>query len=153
MLNYFVETFTMSNRLFSITLIIFSLSNPVFAQNIKYDLPGNKDLPKSRFVLKGLGSYDPTRITVSSRLIPWSEYLGPKQTTRSISPDRMVYEVLVAYCHLTPKGDRPYYFKAIDAQTKVTLTERKIEYTKNLMSISPMAKYGQKEEYVRCGSV
>jgi hypothetical protein len=78
-----------------------------------------------------------------------AEYSGSKKTTCSISPDRMVYEVLVAYCHRTPKGDRPYYFMAVDAQTSAPLTARKIEYTKNLMSLSPLAKHGHKA--VGCG--
>jgi hypothetical protein len=146
--------FTMLTRLFSIILIIFSSFDPAISQEIKYHFPANKHLPKSPFAYKNgfTSRFDPTQIRVSSRLIPWSEYLGPKPPGLSISPDRMIYESLTAYCHLTLKGDRPYYFKAIDAQTKVILSIGKIQYTKNLMSISPMAKFGQKEEYVRCGS-
>jgi hypothetical protein len=145
----------MLTRFFSVVLIIFSSFAPAVSQEIRYSFPANKHLPKSSFAYKNgfTSRFDSTQITVSSRLIPWSEYLGTKSPGLSISPDRMIYESLIAYCHLTLKGDRPYYFKAVDAQTKVTLSIRKIQYTKNLMSISPIAKFGQKEEYVRCGSV
>ncbi len=145
----------MLTRFFSVTLIAFSSFCPAISQENKYNFPANKHLPKSTFSYRNgfTSRFDSTQIRVSGRLIPWSEYLGPKPENLSISPDRMIYESLTAYCHLTLKGDRPYYFKAIDAQTKIILTIGKIQYTKNLMSISPMAKFGQKEEYVRCGSI
>jgi UDP-N-acetylmuramyl pentapeptide phosphotransferase/UDP-N-acetylglucosamine-1-phosphate transferase len=70
MINYFVETLTMFTQLISIALIVFSSFNPVFAQDIKYDLPGNKDLPKSSFVPKPtMGGVARDRVPVSLRLV------------------------------------------------------------------------------------
>jgi hypothetical protein len=144
-------------RIFSLFLIIFSSSNLTVAQEPKYDLPGNKYLSITRFISGSQASFNGFKsdsINVSNRLVPWSEYLGSKQENRTVSPDRMVYEILVAYCYLTPKGERKYYFRAVDAQTGKTLGRKKIGYTKSLISISPIAKkYGQKEDYFRCGRV
>jgi hypothetical protein len=142
----------MFNRLFCISLIIFSSLNSVVAQEIKYDFPGNKHLPQSAFFHgnKMVSRFDGSKIVVSARLIPWSEYLGLKPANLSISPDRMVYEVLVGYCHLTPKRDRLYYFKAIDAETTVPLARGKIQYTKDFILVAPRTSSG-KILVARCG--
>ncbi len=147
----------MVTRILPLFIIFFSPLNIKIAQELKYNFPGNKHFSSAKFIPGSQASFNgfnPDSINVSNRLVPWSEYLGSKQETRTISPDRMVYEILVAYCYLTPKGERKYYFRAVDAQTGKTLGRKKIGYTKSLISISPIAKkYGQKEDYFRCGRV
>jgi hypothetical protein len=144
----------MFSRSLTLAFIVPLLSYSVIAQEAKYDFPGNKNLPRNRFIPASVAwpGADHSVIGVSARMVPWSEYLGSKQETRSVSPDRMVYELLTVYCGVTPKGERKYYFQAVDAQTRKHLGKRKFGYTKSLISVSPISKkYGQKEESFRCG--
>lgn len=120
-------------------LAIFSRSS--FAQPFKYDLPGNDYLPKEKFINE---SYyflpvDYRSILVSLRLVKWSEYLGPRDNTKKIAPNRLVWEVLRTYCRPASNGKVRYYFAAVDVVTKERLVKKRTQFTSDISLVSPWA--------------
>lgn len=132
----------MKNKILTfMVLYLISLSNVSFAQRNRYDLPANDYLSKAKFVGKNFAllPYDSRVIPVSARLIKWSEYLGSKDNTKNISPNRMVWEVLRTYCRLASNGEIRYYFDAVDAVTKEKLVRKRTQQTSNISLVSPWA--------------
>ena len=146
----------MLNRLLLSILILLSLSSSSlsFAQEPKYDLPGNRQLTEDNFPWLIPSCCDPRVLTVSKRLIPWSNYAGVKDTEKSISPDRMVWETLTVYCRRTPLGEIKYYYSATDAETRQSLTKVRFQYTrdtgivKNELLLAPRT---DTDRVLRCG--
>jgi hypothetical protein len=132
----------MKSKLLIFMLFSFvSFNSASFAQQFRYDLPANDYLFKEKFVDKSfvLIPRDYRVILVSARLVKWSEYLGPKDNTKKIAPNRMVWEVLRTYCRLASNGEIRYYFDAVDAVTKERLVKKRTQQTNNISLVSPWA--------------
>jgi hypothetical protein len=103
--------------------------------NITIQLYQNKFIDKSL----ALAPINYRVIAVSARLVKWSEYLGPKDNTKRIAPNRMVWEVLRTYCRPATNGEIRYYFDAIDAVTREKLVRKRTQQTSNISTVSPWA--------------
>ena len=145
----------MLNRFLPATLILFCLGfgSVSIAQQPKYDLPSNSHLPKDKFVplyAIQLG-FNPRYIRGSARLIPWSDYTGIKSdATKTIAPDRIVWEVLTFYCNQAPPERIRYYYSAFDAVTRAQLTKIRTQYTYDVYSLPTIKAYGSQWSYPEC---
>jgi len=145
----------MLKRFLPATLNLFGLgfASVSIASQPKYDLPGNSHLPNDKFIPEyqiylGL---DPRYIRGSARLIPWSDYAGVKSdATKTIAPDRMVWEVLTFYCNQAPPERIRYYYSAFDAVTRKQLTAKRTQVTYDVYSLPPIKAYGSQWSYPRC---
>jgi hypothetical protein len=76
------------------TLTLFTIASATCLPSLAkqdFDLPGNSYLPEETLIPKeliNLGHY-PGYYTFPGRLVRWSEYMGVKDTKKTISPDRM----------------------------------------------------------------
>jgi hypothetical protein len=119
----------------------------------KYDLPGNRNVPRSKFYPPELitaAPHDHYYVAQSIRLIPWSDYVGSKDTEKTISPDRMVWEVLRVGCRDRKTPDYIYFFMANDAQTGKPLTKRQFQYTTDLKTLPQIQARGPDWKLHRC---
>ena len=88
----------LSAILLAVLIILISISSSS-GQGRQYELPGNKNQPKNKLFKVPYSPPDHRLITVSGQLIPWSDYLGIKDSYKTISPDRMIWEVLTRISH------------------------------------------------------
>jgi hypothetical protein len=136
------QTKDVKNKFLILTLFCLAIfSSSSFARPFKYDLPGNNYLPREKFSNE---SYyflpvDYRSILVSFRLVKWSEYLGPRDNTKKIAPNRLVWEVLRTYCRPASNGKVRYYFAAVDAATKERLVKKRTQFTSDISLVSPWA--------------
>jgi hypothetical protein len=139
---FFFENKNMKSKSLILTLFCLTVfGSSSFAQPFKYDLPGNDSFPKEKFIKKYYGFLptDYRSVLVSLRLVRWSEYLGPRDNIKKISPNRMVWEVLRTYCRPASNGKIRYYFVAVDAATEERLVKKRTQFTEDISSISPWA--------------
>ena len=111
----------------------------------RYDFPGNRNVSKSKFYAAEIittAPHDHRYIAQSIRLIPWSDYAGAKDTEKTISPDRMVWEVLRVDCRVRATPDYVYFFMANDAQTGKELTKREFQYITDLKTLPQIQARG-----------
>jgi hypothetical protein len=142
----------MWNHFLVTTILIVSTGNVSGLPIQKYDYPGNRNLPKSKvYPALGITTAHSTIYRVQSiRLIPWSEYTGSKDTEKTISPDRMVWEVLRADCRVRKVPDYIYFFMANDAQTGKPLTKRHFQYTTDLKTLPQIQARGPDWKLNKC---
>jgi hypothetical protein len=139
-------------------LIILLLSQPSLSQTKDSTtvLSGNSNLPKEKFkptlTMLRLWGYNPDVLTISGRLVRWFDYAGPKETTFTISPDRMVWEYITAYCKPKYWKVTPYVYDAVDAQTGKHLSRSKKFYSRDISSLSLMPSSIREpgKNYFRC---
>jgi hypothetical protein len=135
------------------TVILFICTGNISSLPIqKYDYPGNRNLPKSK-VYPAIGittAHHHYYLVQSIRLIPWSDYAGSKDTEKTISPDRMVWEVLRADCRVRKTPDYIYFFMAHDAQTGKPLTKRQFQYTPDLKTLPQIQARGPDWKFLKC---
>jgi hypothetical protein len=142
----------MQNYLFAITIPVMLAGNTLNLSIQKYDYPGNRNLPKSQ-VYPALGittDHHHYYRVQSIRLILWSEYAGSKDTEKTISPNRMVWEVLRADCRVRKTPDYIYFFMANDAQTGKPLTKRHFQYTTDLKTLPQIQARGPGWKFNKC---
>jgi hypothetical protein len=119
------------------TTSIFIAVPTVRAESGIYDLQSNNHLQNKSFITAFQASWLPNSelLTISNRRVLWSNYLGLKNNSLKISPDRVVWEVVRKYCRLSIDGETQYFFEAIDAETGKRLTTRNIQKTDNITAV------------------
>jgi hypothetical protein len=130
------------NKFLILTLLCLTIfSGSSSAQSFKYDLPGNDYLPREKFIKQNYGFLptDYRSVLVSLRLVRWSEYLGPRDNTKKIAPNRLVWEVIRTYCRPASNGKIRYYFAAVDAVTEERLVKKRTQLTSDISLVSPWA--------------
>jgi hypothetical protein len=120
-----------------LTTSILIAASTVRAESVVYDLQSNNHLQSKVFITAFQASWLPNSelLTISNRKILWSNYLGVKNNSLKISPDRVVWEVVRKYCRPSIDGETQYFFEAIDAETGKRLTTKNIQRTDNITSV------------------